>query len=105
MPVHRPILFGLAGWSGSGKSTIAEQLITLFSQLGPSVGTIKHAHYEFDADVKGKDSWRHRKAGAGQGQRNCKAGTLPRRCDGVCQGQCQARAHVHCKDNASEAQG
>ena len=64
MTVHRPILFGLAGWSGSGKTTIAEQLITLFSQQGMSVGTIKHAHHEFDADVKGKDSWRHRQAGA-----------------------------------------
>jgi len=60
----QPILFGLAGWSGSGKTTIAEQLITLFSKQGLAVGTIKHAHHEFDADVKGKDSWRHRQAGA-----------------------------------------
>jgi len=60
----QPILFGLAGWSGSGKTTIAEQLITLFSRQGLAVGTIKHAHHEFDADVKGKDSWRHRQAGA-----------------------------------------
>ena len=60
----QPILFGLAGWSGSGKTTIAEQLISLFSEQGFSVGTIKHAHHEFDADVRGKDSWRHRQAGA-----------------------------------------
>jgi molybdopterin-guanine dinucleotide biosynthesis protein B len=64
MTARRPILFGLAGWSGSGKTTIAEQLITLFSRQGLAVGTIKHAHHEFDADVKGKDSWRHRQAGA-----------------------------------------
>ena len=60
----QPILFGLAGWSGSGKTTLAEQLITLFAGAGLKVGTIKHAHHEFDADVPGKDSWRHRKAGA-----------------------------------------
>ncbi len=61
---HAQILFGLAGWSGSGKTTLAEKLIQHFAQAGFRVGTIKHAHHEFDADVPGKDSWRHRKAGA-----------------------------------------
>ena len=59
-------LFGLAGWSGSGKTTLAIKLITWFAEAGYSVGTIKHAHHEFDADIEGKDSWRHRKAGAEQ---------------------------------------
>ncbi len=59
-------LFGLAGWSGSGKTTLAEQLITELTAQGLNMATIKHAHHEFDADTPGKDSWRHRKAGAAQ---------------------------------------
>lgn len=59
-------LFGLAGWSGSGKTTLAEQLITAWTAQGLDVATIKHAHHEFEADAPGKDSWRHRKAGARQ---------------------------------------
>lgn len=59
-------LFGLAGWSGSGKTTLAEQLITVWTAQGLDVATIKHAHHEFEADTPGKDSWRHRKAGARQ---------------------------------------
>ena len=59
-------LFGLAGWSGSGKTTLAEQLITEWTAWGLNVATIKHAHHEFEADTAGKDSWRHRKAGARQ---------------------------------------
>ncbi len=59
-------LFGLAGWSGSGKTTLAEKLITQWTAQGFDVATIKHAHHEFEADAPGKDSWRHRKAGARQ---------------------------------------
>ena len=59
-------VFGLAGWSGSGKTTLAEKLIKVLSERGLTVATIKHAHHKFDADMPGKDSWRHRKAGAGQ---------------------------------------
>ena len=59
-------LFGLAGWSGSGKTTLAEQLITTLTAQGLNMATIKHAHHEFDADTPGKDSWRHRHAGARQ---------------------------------------
>lgn len=62
---HRAI-FGLAGWSGSGKTSLAEQLITELAGRGLKVATIKHAHHNFDADIEGKDSWRHRKAGAQQ---------------------------------------
>ncbi len=55
---------GFAGWSGSGKTTLIERLITLLRQSGRWVGVIKHAHCRFDIDVPGKDSWRHRQAGA-----------------------------------------
>ncbi|MGC6517981.1 MAG: molybdopterin-guanine dinucleotide biosynthesis protein B [Candidatus Puniceispirillaceae bacterium] len=61
-----PFVFGFAGWSGSGKTTLAEKLIRLANNQGISISTIKHAHHHFDADIEGKDSWRHRKAGASQ---------------------------------------
>ena len=57
---------GLAGWSGSGKTTLAEKLIAGLCAGGARVASIKHAHHEFDADTPGKDSYRHRKAGARQ---------------------------------------
>ena len=59
-------VIGLAGWSGSGKTTLAEQLITGLTARGLAVATIKHAHHAFDADKPGKDSFRHRAAGARQ---------------------------------------
>ncbi|XDZ66176.1 molybdopterin-guanine dinucleotide biosynthesis protein B [Alphaproteobacteria bacterium LSUCC0684] len=60
------MVFGLAGFSGSGKTTLAEKLIRILTQRGYSVASIKHAHHAFDPDTPGKDSWRHRKAGATQ---------------------------------------
>jgi len=62
---HR-LVIGLAGFSGSGKTTLAEKLITIITRNGFHIATIKHAHHAFDADIPGKDSWRHRKAGASQ---------------------------------------
>lgn len=62
---HR-IVFGLAGLSGAGKTTLAEKLIALFTARGLNVASIKHAHHNFDPDQPGKDSWRHRKAGSRQ---------------------------------------
>ena len=56
-------IFGFAGWSGSGKTTLVEQLIPRLVQRGLRVSTIKHAHHDFDVDVPGKDSYRHRHAG------------------------------------------
>jgi len=60
------LVIGLAGWSGSGKTTLAEQLIAGLTARGLEVATIKHAHHGFDADKPGKDSYRHRAAGARQ---------------------------------------
>lgn len=59
-------VFGMAGWSGSGKTTLVERLIPVFTARGLSVSVIKHAHHGFDLDRPGKDSWRHREAGATQ---------------------------------------
>ena len=57
---------GFAGWSGSGKTTLIEKLIPLFSRRGLRVSLIKHAHHTFDVDQPGKDSYRHRHAGASE---------------------------------------
>jgi molybdopterin-guanine dinucleotide biosynthesis adapter protein len=57
-------VLGLAGWSGSGKTTLMTALIPEFVSRGITVSTIKHAHHSFDVDQPGKDSWRHRQAGA-----------------------------------------
>ena len=59
-------IFGLAGWSGSGKTTLLTAVIPELAARGFSVSTIKHAHHQFDIDRPGKDSWRHREAGAGE---------------------------------------
>lgn len=57
-------VFGFAGFSGSGKTTLIEQLIPRFVMEGLTVSVVKHAHHGFDFDRPGKDSWRHREAGA-----------------------------------------
>lgn len=57
-------VFGFAGFSGSGKTTLIEALIPRFVVDGLRVSLIKHAHHEFDIDRPGKDSYRHREAGA-----------------------------------------
>lgn len=55
---------GIAGWKNSGKTTLVEALVAIFSARGFAVSTVKHAHHEFDIDRPGKDSHRHRQAGA-----------------------------------------
>jgi molybdopterin-guanine dinucleotide biosynthesis protein B len=58
--------FGFAGWSGSGKTTLIEKLIPRLVGRGLRVSLIKHAHHSFDVDTPGKDSHRHRQAGASE---------------------------------------
>ena len=55
---------GFAGYSGSGKTTLVEQLIPALKHLGQRVSVVKHAHHNFDIDHPGKDTFRHREAGA-----------------------------------------
>lgn len=59
-------IFGFAGYSGSGKTTLIEQLLPRLMARGLRVSLIKHAHHAFDIDQPGKDSYRHRKAGASE---------------------------------------
>jgi len=55
---------GFAGYSGAGKTTLIERLIPLLKTRGQRVSVIKHAHHRFDIDHPGKDTHRHRQAGA-----------------------------------------
>ncbi|MEO8202418.1 MAG: molybdopterin-guanine dinucleotide biosynthesis protein B [Betaproteobacteria bacterium] len=59
-------IFGFAGFSGSGKTTLIEKLIPRFVKHGLRVSLVKHAHHTFDVDQPGKDSYRHRHAGAAE---------------------------------------
>ena len=55
---------GIAGFSGSGKTTLVEGLIVQLRFRGLRVSVVKHAHHKFDIDHAGKDTFRHREAGA-----------------------------------------
>jgi molybdopterin-guanine dinucleotide biosynthesis protein B len=55
---------GFAGFSGSGKTTLVERLIPALRLKGLRVSVVKHAHHRFDIDHAGKDTYRHREAGA-----------------------------------------
>ena len=59
-------VFGVTGWKNAGKTGLMERLVTEISQRGFTVSTLKHAHHSFDVDHPGKDSHRHRVAGASQ---------------------------------------
>lgn len=59
-------LFGFTGYSGSGKTTLIERLIPRLTSRGLQISVIKHAHYTFDIDKPGKDSFRHRESGAAE---------------------------------------
>jgi len=57
-------VFGITGWKNSGKTHLMERLVKEFKSRNFSVSTIKNAHHGFDVDQPGKDSFRHRQAGA-----------------------------------------
>jgi molybdopterin-guanine dinucleotide biosynthesis adapter protein len=59
-------IIAIAGYSGSGKTTLIEKVIPSLVAAGYRVSLIKHAHHEFDVDIPGKDSHRHRMAGAAE---------------------------------------
>ncbi len=59
-----PQIICIVGRSQSGKTTLIEKLIPALKQRGYRIGTIKHSHHIFDFDKSGKDSWRHKDAGA-----------------------------------------
>ncbi len=57
-------VLGIVGWSGSGKTTLLTALLPLLLGRGVTVSTVKHTHHGFDMDRPGKDTFRHREAGA-----------------------------------------
>ncbi len=57
-------MLGLSGWSGSGKTTLLTAVLPALRTLGLTVSTMKHTHHAVDLDKPGKDSFRHRQAGA-----------------------------------------
>ena len=57
-------VYGVTGWKNSGKTGLMERLVDEIINRGLSVSTVKHAHHTFDIDKQGKDSDRHRQAGA-----------------------------------------
>jgi molybdopterin-guanine dinucleotide biosynthesis adapter protein len=59
-------IIGITGWKNSGKTTLTEKLVAELVKRGFRIATIKHAHHEFDIDHEGRDSYRHRKAGASE---------------------------------------
>lgn len=63
MEMTIPVI-GLAGYSGSGKTTFLEKLIAELKRRGYRVGVIKHTHHPVEFDQPGKDTWRHSRAGA-----------------------------------------
>jgi len=65
-PAQSLPLFGIAGWSNSGKTTLIEKLTRHFAGEGLRVATIKHTHHKFDIDAPGSDTARHRAAGAAE---------------------------------------
>ncbi len=62
--IDNPPLIAIIGRSKTGKTTLIERLIEIFKYQGYRIGTVKHHLADFDFDLKGKDSWRHRQAGA-----------------------------------------
>lgn len=61
---NAPKIIAIVGKANSGKTTLLEKLVTCLTKRGYRIGTVKHTHCGFDMDRKGKDSWRHRQAGA-----------------------------------------
>ncbi len=59
-------VFGIVGWKDNGKTTLVERLISNLTKRGYQVASVKHAHHDVDLDQPGRDSYRHRAAGARQ---------------------------------------
>ncbi|MDO6797907.1 molybdopterin-guanine dinucleotide biosynthesis protein B [Shimia thalassica] len=59
-------VYGVTGWKNAGKTGLMERLVAEFTSRGMRVSTLKHAHHKVDVDQPGRDSYRHREAGAHQ---------------------------------------
>lgn len=61
---HHGAVIGIVGWKNNGKTTLVVRLVEWLTAKGLRVSTVKHAHHMVDIDKPGKDSYRHREAGA-----------------------------------------
>ena len=68
-------VFGVTGWKNAGKTTLVERLVSEFVRRGWRVSTIKHAHHDVDVDQPGRDSFRHRVAGASRASTSASEGS------------------------------
>ncbi|MGI9370410.1 MAG: molybdopterin-guanine dinucleotide biosynthesis protein B [Ruegeria sp.] len=59
-------VYGVTGWKNAGKTGLMERLVAEITGRGFTVSTVKHAHHSFDVDQPGRDSYRHRQAGANE---------------------------------------
>ena len=59
-------VIGVAGFKNAGKTTLVEKLVAELTRRGHRISTVKHAHHSFDIDHEGRDSFRHRAAGASE---------------------------------------
>jgi molybdopterin-guanine dinucleotide biosynthesis protein B len=59
-------VIGVAGFKNAGKTTLVERLVSALTRRGFRISTVKHAHHSFDIDHQGRDSFRHREAGASE---------------------------------------
>lgn len=59
-------VYGVIGWKNSGKTSLMERLVAEITGRGFTVSTVKHVHHDVDLDYPGKDTWRHRAAGASE---------------------------------------
>ena len=57
-------VFGIVGWSGSGKTDLTTRIIKLFVEMNIIVSSIKHSHHDFEIDKKVKDSHKHIQSGS-----------------------------------------
>lgn len=57
-------VYGIIGWKNAGKTGLMERLVAELTARGLSVSTVKHVHHAVDLDQPGKDTFRHRAAGA-----------------------------------------
>lgn len=60
----QPVVVQVVGYKNSGKTTLVCRLVERLAARGLVVGTVKHDAHRFEMDVEGKDTWRHREAGA-----------------------------------------
>jgi molybdopterin-guanine dinucleotide biosynthesis protein B len=64
--VNQQKVFGVTGWKNAGKTTLVERLVAEFVRRGLRIATVKHAHHDVEIDQPGRDSFRHRAAGASE---------------------------------------